>query len=160
MIQYRTDKNFEAEQLKELFSSVNWLSANYSERLVKALYNSSTVISAWDGEKLIGLINALDDGELTAYVHYLLVNPEYQKDGIGTRLVEMIKQKYKDYLCIVLTAENPGLVGYYEKLGFDVMHDAFPIIKINHDEWQKDLAGFPSALKCMQNGGLLWKKKI
>lgn len=53
-----------------------------------------------------GLINALDDGELTAYVHYLLVNPEYQKDGIGTRLVEMIKQKYKDYLCIVLTAEN------------------------------------------------------
>ena len=151
MIQYRTDKNFEAEQLKELFSSVNWLSANYSERLVKALYNSSTVISAWDGEKLIGLINALDDGELTAYVHYLLVNPEYQKDGIGTRLVEMIKQKYKDYLCIVLTAENPGLVGYYEKLGF---------IKINHDEWQKDLAGFPSALKCMQNGGLLWKKKI
>ena len=50
MIQYRTDKNFEAEQLKELFSSVNWLSANYSERLVKALYNSSTVISAWDGE--------------------------------------------------------------------------------------------------------------
>ena len=64
MIQYRTDKNFEAEQLKELFSSVNWLSANYSERLVKALYNSSTVISAWDGEKLIGLINALDDGEL------------------------------------------------------------------------------------------------
>ena len=98
MIQYRTDKNFEAEQLKELFSSVNWLSANYSERLVKALYNSSTVISAWDGEKLIGLINALDDGELTAYVHYLLVNPEYQKDGIGTRLVEMIKQKYKDYL--------------------------------------------------------------
>ena len=109
MIQYRTDKNFEAEQLKELFSSVNWLSANYSERLVKALYNSSTVISAWDGEKLIGLINVLDDGELTAYVHYLS----------------------------------------YEK-----------IIKINHDEWQKDLAGFPSALKCMQNGGLLWKKKI
>ena len=54
-------------------------------------------------------------------------------------------------------------MGYYEKLGFDVMHDAFPmkkIIKINHDEWQKDLAGFPSALKCMQNGGLLWKKKI
>ena len=131
MIQYRTDKNFEAEQLKELFSSVNWLSANYSERLVKALYNSSTVVSAWDGEKLIGLINALDDGELTAYVHYLLVNPEYQKDGIGTRLVEMIKQKYKDYLCIVLTAENPGLVGYYEKLGFDVMHDAFPMKKLS-----------------------------
>ena len=33
--------------------------------------------------------------ELTAYVHYLLVNPEYQKDGIGTRLVEMIKQSIK-----------------------------------------------------------------
>lgn len=99
--------------------------------MVLASEAGAVYISAWDGEKLIGLINALDDGELTAYVHYLLVNPEYQKDGIGTRLVEMIKQKYKDYLCIVLTAENPGLVGYYEKLGFDVMHDAFPMKKLS-----------------------------
>lgn len=102
-----------------------------SRIMVLASEAGAVYISAWDGEKLIGLINALDDGELTAYVHYLLVNPEYQKDGIGTRLVEMIKQKYKDYLCIVLTAENPGLVGYYEKLGFDVMHDAFPMKKLS-----------------------------
>ena len=83
MIIYKTDKVFAEKDLKDLFSSVNWLSANYSDRLVKALENSDTVFSAWDDEKLIGLINAIDDGELTAYAHYLLVNPEYQKMGIG-----------------------------------------------------------------------------
>ena len=98
MITYKIDKIFHEKELKDLFSSVNWLSANYADRLVKALQNSETVISAWDDEKLVGLINAIDDGELTAYAHYLLVNPEYQKMGIGRELIERLKKKYEGYL--------------------------------------------------------------
>ena len=52
-------------------------------------------------------------------MHYLLVNPKYQKAGIGKRLTVMLKEKYKDYLCIALSAENPPLVNYYENLGFE-----------------------------------------
>jgi len=40
--------------------------------------NFETVCSAWDGDKLVGLISAMDDGVMTAYVHYLLVDPAYQ----------------------------------------------------------------------------------
>lgn len=68
-ITYTNDRNFTQAQLEELFLSVGWLSGNYPERLWKALHNCETLITAWDGEKLAGLINALDDGELTAYVH-------------------------------------------------------------------------------------------
>jgi ribosomal protein S18 acetylase RimI-like enzyme len=52
------------------------------------MQNSSSVFSAWDGQKLIGLINVLDDGIMTAYIHYLLIMPEYQHIGIGKELIE------------------------------------------------------------------------
>lgn len=117
-IEYTSERNFTEGQLQKLFLSVNWLSGNYPKRLFKALCNCPTVFTAWDGENLAGLINAIDDGELTAYVHYLCVDPQYQGLGIGKKLVEMVKEKYKNYLCVLLAAENPPLVEYYEKLGF------------------------------------------
>ena len=55
-IEYKEKKDFTREQIEELFLSVNWLSGKYPERVVKALRDSSKVISAWDGERLIGLI--------------------------------------------------------------------------------------------------------
>ncbi len=112
-------RDFTKEQLQNLFRSVGWLSANYPERLFKALNNCETVFTAWDNDKLVGLVNAIDDGELTAYVHYLLVNPEYQGQGIATELLEMIKRKYKDYLYLILVAETPSLIEFYKKNGFE-----------------------------------------
>ena len=96
-IVYIDTKNYTSNDLQELFQSVGWLSANYPERLKKALGNSETVFTVWDGEKLVGLVNAIDDSELTAYVHYLCVNPEYQGQGIGKNLLQRIKEKYKNY---------------------------------------------------------------
>lgn len=127
-MEYKTKKEFRETELKALFESVHWLSANYSERLVKAIANSDTVISAWDGERLVGLVNALDDGELTAYVHYLLVHPAYQKSGVGTELMTRIKKKYEGYLALVLTAEAQEVVAFYETLGFRAMNGATPML--------------------------------
>ena len=116
---YRTDRDFTQIQLQGLFKSVEWLSGNYPERLKKALDNCETVITAWDGEQLVGLINAIDDGELTAYIHYLCVNPKYQKCGIGKELLRRVKDKYKNFLYTIVIAENIDLVKYYESNGFD-----------------------------------------
>ena len=118
-IRYRDDNCYTQGQVQELFESVNWLSANYPERLMKALYNCETVFTAWDDEKLVGLVNAIDDGELTAYVHYLCVNPEYQNMGIGQKLLAQIKDKYKDYLYIIIIAENDSLTSYYKNNKFE-----------------------------------------
>lgn len=133
MIDYKNCKEFKAEQLKELFQSVGWVSADYPNKLVKALANSDTVISAWDKEKLVGLINVIDDGALTAYAHYLLVDPDYQGKGIGTELIERIKLRYKDYLYLLLIAENKGLVEFYKQRGFQVENGAVPMAVMNFD---------------------------
>ena len=118
MIAFTDKRCFTQQQLHELFKSVNWLSADYPERLYKALNNCETVFTAWDDSRLVGLINAIDDSELTAYVHYLLVRPEYQNNGIGKELLRLVRDKYKDYLYVELIAESRELIGYYEKNGF------------------------------------------
>ncbi len=78
MITYTEKKIFTQEQIRELFLSVGWISGEYPDRLYKALINSSTVITAWDGERLTGLVRLLDDSELVAYMHYVLVHPDYK----------------------------------------------------------------------------------
>lgn len=88
--------------------------------------NFKTVYSAWDGDKLIGMICAMDDGVMNAYVHYLLVRPEYQGKGVGQQLVERMKAQYKDYLRIVVVAYN-NEVGFYEHCGFSRATDASPM---------------------------------
>lgn len=120
-ISYLETRCFTEKQLKTLFKSVGWLSGNYPERLFKALNTCETVFTAWDNDRLIWLINAIDDGELTAYVHYLLVTPEYQGRGIASELLKMVKSKYRDYLYLILIAENPPLIEFYKKNGFDAI---------------------------------------
>lgn len=117
-IDYTDERRFTVRQLERLFLSVNWESGKFPEKLKKALDNCETVFTAWDGKRLVGLANAVDDGALTAYVHYLLVDPEYQGNGIGTALLDMMREKYTGFHHFFLVAEHKDLVGYYEKLGF------------------------------------------
>lgn len=97
-ITYTDEKKFTKEQTQQLFRSVGWVSGKYPERLYKALMGSSTVFSAWDGDRLVGLVRVLDDTEMVAYMHYVLVDPEYQGHGIAGHLVGMVKKRYRDYL--------------------------------------------------------------
>lgn len=70
MITYTEEKKFTQEQVQELFLSVGWISGEYPIRLHKALMHSSTVVTAWDGDRLVGLARVLDDSEMVAYMHY------------------------------------------------------------------------------------------
>ena len=73
-IEYKNTHDFSEQDLKDLFLSVEWSSGHFPDKLVVAMKNFKTVFSAWDGEKLIGMICAMDDGIMNAYVHYLLVD--------------------------------------------------------------------------------------
>ena len=118
--------DFTPDQLQDLFLSVEWSSGHFPDKLAIAMRNFKTVFSAWDGDKLIGMICAMDDGVMNAYVHYLLVRPEYQGKGVGRQLVERMKAQYKDYLRIVVVAYN-NEVGFYEHCGFSRATDASPM---------------------------------
>ncbi|WP_191013718.1 GNAT family N-acetyltransferase [Treponema zioleckii] len=115
---YKETKDFTEIQIEELFRSVNWESAKYPEKLVRAMKNSSRVISAWDRDKLVGLARALDDGETVALIHYVLVNPKYQGLHIGYELVSRLISAYKDLLYIKVMPSEKKSIAFYEKFGF------------------------------------------
>lgn len=122
-IEYKNTHEFSEQDLKDLFLSVEWSSGHFPDKLVVAMKNFKSVISAWDGDKLVGMICAMDDGIMNAYVHYLLVRPEYQGKSIGRELVERVKEIYKDYLRVVVVAYNEEL-SFYEHCGFKKAEDA------------------------------------
>ncbi len=125
-ITYKEVHDFSSEELERLFLSVEWSSGHFPDKLVVAMKNFKTVFSAWDQNKLIGLICAMDDGIMNAYVHYLLVDPDYHGNTIGRTLVGLVQQKYKDYLRIAVIAYNDELT-FYENCGFVKSADASPM---------------------------------
>lgn len=125
-IKYSDQHEFSREQLEDLFLSVEWSSGHYPDKLVIAMKNFKTVYSAWDNDKLAGMICVMDDGIMTAYVHYLLVNPGYHGMKIGRTLVDMVKQKYSDYLRIAVIAYDDE-AHFYENCGFKKSDNASPM---------------------------------
>ena len=134
MITYSEEKKFTKEQVQQLFLSVNWVSGNYPERLYKALMNSSTVLTVWDDEKLVGLTRVLDDTEMLAQIHYVLVHPDYQGKGIAGSMIEHIKEKYRNFLYIEGMPEDKANVLFYVKHGFSVMENGAAIQICNYSD--------------------------
>lgn len=116
-ITYQDIREFSPQDLKDLFLSVEWSSGHYPDKLATAMKNYGSVYSAWDKDQLVGLVSTMDDGVMNAYVHYLLVDPKYQGQGIAGELMRMTREYYKDYLRIVLIATSIGK-GFYERCGF------------------------------------------
>ena len=136
MIKYTEEKKFTQEEVQKLFLSVGWTSGNYPKRLYKALMNSSTVLTAWDEEELVGLIRVLDDTEMLAQIHYVLVHPDHQGKGIAGAMLEHIKEKYKDFMYIDVMPEDKKNVPFYEKHGFTIMKNGAAIQICNYENMQ------------------------
>ena len=89
---------------------------------------SGTSVQGSDGivhrvHRLVGLVRVLDDTEMVAYMHYVLVDPEYQGHGIAGHLVGMVKERYRDYLYIEVMPEESKNATFYQKHGFSIMED-------------------------------------
>lgn len=82
------------------------------------LENANLTVSAWSGNRLVGIARSLTDFTYVAYLADLAVDAEYQKRGIGKRLIEETRRRLKPECMIVLLAA-PKANEYYPKLGFE-----------------------------------------
>lgn len=107
-------------ELITLYDNVGWSNyANNSEMLKEAYNNSLKIISAWDKDKLIGIIRVVGDGYSIIYIQDLLVLKEYQGKGIGSKLLSIVIKKYENvYQKILLTDNQSNTVKFYEHHGF------------------------------------------
>ncbi len=97
---------------------VGWPQPPSKETHLRILQNSRYVWLAMDDAngRVVGFINAISDGVLSAYIPLLEVLPEYQNRGIGQILVTRMLDTLKDFYMVDLTCDEQ-LRGFYSKMG-------------------------------------------
>ena len=93
--------------------------------------NSTHVVSAWDGNKLVGLVRALDDGETVAFLHYLLVDPAYQGQHIGDELMKRVMAFFENHLYVKIMPSDSKTISFYERYGFQ-QYDNYSAMVLKH----------------------------
>ena len=87
---------------------------NYDTEKTEAASVKTLNITAYDGQTLVGCLRILSDGYFFGTITELLVLPEYQKQGIGSRLLNLAKEHTPTMLYF---GAQPGVEEFYEKDG-------------------------------------------
>src|SRR5262245_7529032 len=111
-IRYSEARDLPLPSVLDLYRANEWSSAESPDLLHKGLLGSHSLVTAWDGDKLVGLGNALSDGALVVYYPHLLVLPEYQGRGIGRKLMQMLIARYEGFHQHVLLADGRAIEFY------------------------------------------------
>lgn len=108
-----------------LYNDAGWISYTKDlDKLEKAAKNSLRLITAWDRDKLIELIRAIGDGLTIIYIQDLIVLSQYQRRGIGTRLINSMLREYEDVgQTILITDNETNTVAFYKSVGLTPIED-------------------------------------
>ena len=93
------------------------------ERMAAMMRNANLIITAWDGELLVGVARSLTDFAWMTYLSDLAVHRDYQRRGIGKELIRRTQQAAPQAKLLLLAA--PKAVDYYPHIGFTHMPQAW-----------------------------------
>lgn len=126
-IRLSTGSDVPLGQLVELYNSVGWLAYTNDEQrpnLLKAIQNSTYVVTAWDGDKLVGLARCLSDEVAICYLQDILIHSAYQKLGIGRKLLSNCLERFAHVrMQVLLTDDEERQKRFYESLGYKNTRD-------------------------------------
>ena len=109
------------EDVLPLYEAVGWTNYTTKPEMLEVAYkNSLHIIGAFnEDEKLIAVLRGVGDGASILFIQDILVYPEYQHQGIGTKLLQQTLEKYKNVYQIQLaTNDSTKTVSFYESNGF------------------------------------------
>lgn len=129
-IVYSFDTIPETEQIVDLYESsgINRPTAD-DARIGKMYAHSNLIISAWDNAELVGIARSLTDFCFCCYLSDLAVRKNYQKAGIGKKLIELTKERIGTQTTLILLSA-PAAMGYYPKIGMRKVENGFIINRI------------------------------
>ena len=129
-ITYSSTAKISADQAIDLYirSTLGERRPIHNRQAFENMYqHANLIISAWDGDKLVGISRSLTDFSYVAYLSDLAVDVQYQKQGIGKQLIEKTKSDLEPECMLVLLAA-PKAREYYGPLGFE-QHQSAWILK-------------------------------
>ena len=110
-------------------SSINRPIGN-KNRIKSMFDNSNLIISAWDQDKLVGLCRALTDFSYCCFLSDLAVDMDYQRQGIGKTMIDLVKKEISDGVSLILLSA-PSSMSFYPKVGFGKIENGFIINREN-----------------------------
>lgn len=128
-IQYRVHEKISVEQFIDLLRRSTLAGRrplDRAERVQRMLDNANLIVTAWDGDRLVGVSRAVTDFSLCCYLSDLAVDESYQRAGIGKELVRRTREA-AGLECTLLLLSAPAAMGYYPKIGFEKLENAFAI---------------------------------
>lgn len=125
VITYKVNSKIEPHQLADLFR-VSGIRRPVDDlnRIKKMIENANLLVTAWDGERLVGVARALTDFSYCCYLSDLAVDKQYQHQGIGHELVSEVQKIIGDESMLLLISA-PEAMEYYPKIGFDIIDNAY-----------------------------------
>lgn len=115
MIEYTTGcGGLSAEMLGGFFDG--WPAQPDAAGLVRILSNSALAVLAWESDRVVGLANALSDGEFAVYLPLVEVRATHRGRGIGAELVRVVMRHFAQAYMIDAVCDDEA-VAFYERLG-------------------------------------------
>ena len=110
----------EMTDLVALYSSVSWTNyTNNPTMLEDAIKASLWQLAIYDKEELVAYIRLVGDGHSIIFVQDLLVRPDYQRQGIGKKLLEEALATFPNvYQRLLVTERSEKNLAFYQSLGF------------------------------------------
>jgi GNAT superfamily N-acetyltransferase len=96
------------------------------DRIEKMLQYGNIIVTAWQGDLLIGVSRALSDFSFCCYLSDLAVDEAFQKQGIGKELIRLTHEAAGNNAMLLLLAA-PKAVNYYPKIGMEQFKECFII---------------------------------
>ncbi len=126
MITYRTGNDLDLDQVIEVYNSCS-LGARRPvgdrERMRLMLTNANLVITAWEGNLLVGISRSITDFAYATYLSDLAVRETHQREGIGKELIRRTQEAGGEARVILLSA--PAAVDYYPHIGMTQHHSCW-----------------------------------
>lgn len=94
-----------------------WPTTPSPDRVLAAPRGADAVTLAWDGDRPVGFATAIMDGALSVTIPLVEVVADRRREGIGTRLVSGLVERFDDRCGIDLCCDD-DVVPFYESLGF------------------------------------------
>ena len=119
MIEYRTGNDLDLDEVIEVYVESTLGERRPvadRERMAGMLREANLVITAWDGDQLVGISRSVSDFHYATYLSDLAVRLSHQKQGIGVELIRRTQLAAPQASIILLAA--PAAVDYYPRIGF------------------------------------------
>ena len=89
-----------------------------NEKCIQGMLDHADILAlALDNGKIVGVARAVSDFNYACYLSDIAVDVEYQKMGIGQKLIAIVQGELEKS-CKIILLSAPDAVGYYPKIGF------------------------------------------